>query len=57
MTDTTTISITTDQLEQLKARRRYEGEPMKSVLARLLDADDLETRIERAVGRALEDSE
>ena len=39
MTDTTTIEIRDDQLEQLKAMKRVDRESYKSVLDRLLEGD------------------
>ena len=39
MTDTTTIEIRDDQLEQLKAMKRVDRESYKSVIDRLLDGD------------------
>ena len=39
MTDTTTIEIRDDQLEQLKDMKRVDRESYKSVLDRLLDGD------------------
>ena len=39
MTDTTTIEIRDDQLEQLKAMKRVDRESYKSVVDRLLEGD------------------
>ena len=39
MSDTTTIEIRDDQLEQLKAMKRVDRESYKSVVDRLLDGD------------------
>ena len=39
MTETTTIEIRDDQLEQLKAMKRVDRESYKSVLDRLLEGD------------------
>ena len=56
MSDTTTIEIRDDQLEQLKAMKRVDRESYKSVLDRLLEGDtDTESMrvvpIEDVVGR------
>ena len=56
MTDTTTIEIRDDQLEQLKAMKRVDRESYKSVLDRLLNGDtDTESMqvvpVEDVVGR------
>ena len=56
MSDTTTIEIRDDQLEQLKAMKRVDRESHKSVLDRLLEGDtDTEPNrvvpIEDVVGR------
>jgi len=40
VTDHTTIQITTEQAAELAARRTYDDEPYKSVIARLLDDED-----------------
>ena len=39
MTDTTTIEITEDQRDQLKARKQHDREGYKDVIARLLGDD------------------
>jgi hypothetical protein len=36
MSETTTIQVTTDQRDELMARKTYDDEPIKSVIARLL---------------------
>ena len=56
MTDTTTIEIRDDQLEQLKDMKRVDRESYKSVLDRLLEGDtDTEAMrvvpVEDVVGR------
>ena len=55
MTDTTTIEITDDQKDELADRREYPKEPYKSVLRRLLSADDSGID-ERADGTDVDDS-
>lgn len=44
MTDTTTVQITTDQRDELVARKTYDDEPLKAVLGRVLSesGDDAE---------------
>ena len=50
MTDTTTIEIRDDQLEQLKAMKRVDRESYKSVVDRLLEGDtDTDTESMRVV--------
>ena len=54
MTDTTTIEIRDDQLEQLKTMKRVDRESYKSVLDRLLngDTDSMQVvPVEDVVGR------
>ena len=36
MTETTTIQITTEQRDELAARKTYDDEPLKAVLGRVL---------------------
>lgn len=52
--DTTTITVTTDQREQLERRKVHEREPLRDVVARLLDdagdsaeIDDLREQLDR----------
>ena len=40
MTDTTTIEITEDQRDKLKARKQHDREGYKDVIARLLGGDE-----------------
>ena len=40
MTDTTTISITADQRDELKERKQHERESFKAVIGRLLDSEE-----------------
>lgn len=61
MSETTTIQITTEQRDDLAARKTYDDEPLKAVLGRLLEQEtdsidyaEIETRCERAVENALE---
>jgi len=41
MTDTTTISITTDQRDELKASKTHDRESYKSVIDRMLSTSDM----------------
>jgi len=40
MTDTTTIQITTEQRDELQARKTYDDEPIKAVIGRLLENEE-----------------
>jgi len=60
MSDTTTIQITTEQRDELAARKTYDDEPIKAVVGRLLEQEagevdyaEIERRCERAVEAAL----
>jgi len=57
MTDTTTIQITTEQRDELQARKTYDDEPIKAVVGRLLEQESGNVdyaEIERRCGRAVE---
>jgi hypothetical protein len=61
MGETTTIQITTEQRDELTARKTYDDEPIKAVVGRLLEQEtgevdyaEIERRCERAVEHTLE---
>jgi len=57
MTEYTTIQVTKEQVDKLKARRLHDDEALKSVVGRLLDqpgVDDLADEIAEQVAQELQ---